>query len=184
MIRRWLGLLGRRPQKTGARRALDPDLKQKMLDELATSRMVVSDGFDVVPRFRVFLADGDQILHAPMYDDMQHRLERLSVVKAFMVWKQAGGFIHAAETIEPNAIVCALITRDGVLAVYQLITRDSTRKPLGHVAFGEIMPTEQIDPLLISMLPNPAERLTDEQEREALRLFGPGGKFEVKPIIH
>jgi hypothetical protein len=51
-----------------------------MLDELATSHMVVSDGFDVVPRFRVLFADGDQILHAPMYDDMQHRLERLSIV--------------------------------------------------------------------------------------------------------
>jgi hypothetical protein len=101
-----------------------------------------------------------------------------------MVWKQASGFIHAAETIERNAIVSVLITRDGVLAVYQLITRDTTRKPPDHVAFGEIMPTEHIDPLLISMLPKLAERLTDEQGREAQRLFGSGGKFEVKPVIH
>ena len=163
---------------------LPADIKAKMLDELALSRSIVCDGFDVVPRFRVLLSDGDQQIWTPMLDDMKHRLERLSMVKCFMIWKGAKGFIHSGETMEPNVIVCSLVMVDGVLSAYQEIIRDQTKKPPDHASFGKIELIGEVDPLLVDVLPQPGDELTGEQLQEAKEVFGPGGKFEVKPVLH
>lgn len=163
---------------------LPQSIKTKMLDELKLSRSMVRDGFDVVPRFRVFLADGDQHIWAPMRDDMEHRLSRLSLVKSFMIWRAASGFIYSGETIEPNAVVSSLVMASGVLAAYQEITRDPQKRPPHHVRFAAVELIGQVDPILVEALPESGARLTPEQEREVASLFGAGGQFEVEPVVN
>jgi len=123
-------------------------------------------------------------LITPMYDDLKHRLSRLALVKSFILWRAATGFIHCGESKEPNAIVSSLVTPEGVLSVYQIITRDQTKKPPQHVSFEPMQGCGEVDPLLVDLLAKPGQRLSAEQEIEAQGLFGDGGKFEVKPILH
>jgi len=102
-----------------------------MLEELAISQGVVRKGHEVVPRFRVLGPDGEHTIMVQLPDDLSERMERMRVVRAFMIWKAATSFVHSSELIEPDAITACAVTRDDVMGGLQRIQR----KPIG---FGEV----------------------------------------------
>ena len=102
-------------------------LRALILEELAFSQRIVRDGHEVVPRFRVLAPDGGHTVMVQLPDDLDARMERMRVVRAFMIWKAATGFVHCSELIEPDAITACAVTRDDVTGGLQRIRRT----PLG-----------------------------------------------------
>ncbi len=106
-------------------------LRAHIIEELAFSQRVIRDGHEVVPRFRVIAPDGQHTIMVQMPDDLAARIERLQVVRMFMIWKAATAFIHSSELITPDAITTFAVTHTDVTGGMQRIRR----KPL---SFGEI----------------------------------------------
>ena len=97
--------------------------RQDVLEELRISRKAVSAGEELRPRFLVFSPTGNSIGMLPSADDEQ-RQAQYRIVRLFMVWKAATGFILASKTKIPDAITCTLVTRDEVTVALQHISRD------------------------------------------------------------
>ena len=102
-------------------------LRALILEELAFSQRVVREGHEVVPRFRILAPDGEHTVMVQLPDDLSERVERMRVVRAFMIWKAATGFVHSSELITPDAITACAVTREDVTGGLQRIRR----KPLG-----------------------------------------------------
>lgn len=79
-------------------------LQSVIADELSLSQKIVRGGDEVVPRFRVMAPDGEHAVFVTLPDDVGQRERRLQVLRAFMVWKAATGFVHASEMKVPDAI--------------------------------------------------------------------------------
>jgi hypothetical protein len=84
-------------------------LRSLILEELAVSQRVVREGHEVVPRFRVLAPDGEHTAMVQLPDDLEARMERMRVVRAFMIWKAATGFVHCSELIAPDAITSHVV---------------------------------------------------------------------------
>ena len=89
-------------------------LRASVLEELAISERVVRSGHEVVPRYLVIAQDGEHTMMVQLPDDIAARNERMSVLRAFMIWKAATGFAQSTELIEPDAIASFAVTRQGV----------------------------------------------------------------------
>ena len=100
-------------------------LRSLILEELALSQDIVRKGHEVVPRFRVLAPDGEHTIMVQLPDDLDARMERMRVVRAFMIWKAATGFVHSSELISPDAITACAVTRDDVTGGLQRIRRRS-----------------------------------------------------------
>jgi hypothetical protein len=113
------------------------------------SERIVREGLEVVPRFRVrTAAGGEYVIFAPLPDDLAERRRALQMVAAFMAWKLARGFIMAAETKAPDAIIAVAVSREAREGVLQTIARD----PIGFGA-PQWLDAAAIDPDLVALLP-------------------------------
>ena len=123
-------------------------LRSHIIEELAFSQRIIRDGHEVVPRFRVIAPDGQHTVMVQMPDDLAARTERLHVVRAFMIWKAATGYVHSSEVIDPDAIAAFAITGTDVTGGLQRIGR----QPL---SFGEVewFGRESIDEAWLQLLP-------------------------------
>lgn len=95
-------------------------LRTMILEELTFSQRVVREGHEVVPRFRVVAPDGEHTIMVQLPDDLEARMERLRVMRAFLIWKAATGFVHSSELIEPDAITACAVMRDDVTGGLQV----------------------------------------------------------------
>ena len=135
-------------------------LRASILEELAISERIVRDGHEVVPRYLVIAPDGEHTIMVQLPDDIGARHERMLVVRAFIIWKAATGFVQSTELIEPNAIASVAVSRDGVSGALRRITR----KPLAfavHEWFGR----EGVGDEIVSLLPPLALSLTESDVR-------------------
>jgi len=135
-------------------------LRALILEELAFSQRVVREGHEVVPRFRILAPDGEHTVMVQLPDDLSERVERMRVVRAFMIWKAATGFVHSSELITPDAITACAVTREDVTGGLQRIRR----KPLG---FGEVewFGRESIGDDVLQLLP-PRVMTLDQRDLE------------------
>lgn len=124
-------------------------LRGRIIDELALSQRIVRKGHEVVPRFVAMAPDGDHTVMVQMPDDLSERLQRLTVVKSFLVMKAATGFVHASELATPDAIAALAVTRDEVIGAIQRIARS----PLSFSA-PEWFGREAVDDALLELLPS------------------------------
>ena len=141
-----------------------------VLEELAFSQRVVREGHELVPRFRVLAPDGEHTIMVQFPDDLEACMERLQVVRAFMVWKAATGFVHSAELFEPDAITACAVMRDDVTGGLQCIRR----KPLG---FGEVewFDRKSVGDDILQLLP-PRMMTLDRRDLEFIdKAFEEGG---------
>ena len=131
-----------------------------ILEELAFSQRVVREGHELVPRFRVLAPDGEHTIMVQLPDDIEERVGRLRVVRAFLIWKAATSFVHSSELIEPDAITACAVTRDDVTGGLQRIRR----KPLG---FEEVewFGRESVGNDLLTLLP-PKVMTLDQSDLE------------------
>ncbi len=153
--------------------------------ELRRSVKIIKGGNEIVPRFRIFTHDGDYIVFNPLPDDIKIRHERMALVRRFMVWKLATGFILSTETMQPDAVTAVAVWRDGgsdeikVLGLYQLITRNGSAKP--SFAPEERAGKEMAGDVL-ELLPRHQESLSQDEIDELQTLMGNDGFFVVEKI--
>ena len=126
--------------------------------ELSRSRTIIAGGSELVPRFRIMTPDGDVTIFVQLPDDEVTRAGRMQLVQDFMAVKMATSFIMASELVKPDASVAIHVTRDGMVAGLQVITRS----PL---TFGPVcwLDRDQIGDDLTAMLPAKVTAVTPEQ---------------------
>lgn len=147
------------------------DLRAKMLEEFVFSQRIVRSGTEVVPRFRILAPDGEHVALVQLKDDIADRLERLDVMRAFMVHKAATGLLLSSELITPEAILVAAVTRTAVIGALQPIKRDPLR-------FGKIewFGPEGVDEMIVHLLPLKSLDVTEGTARIYARLRGGRGR--------
>lgn len=146
------------------------DLRDRMLEEIATSQRVVRGGDEVVPRFRIFAPDGEHVAFVQLGKYLADRMRRFNVMRDFMIWKAASGFILSSELAEPDALFIAAVTRSEILGAIQPIRRE----PIGFKKVRWI-PAEQIDDTIIALLPPKALAVTRDELTFMQRAFEDDG---------
>jgi hypothetical protein len=86
-------------------------LRKVLLEEMGMSEAIVRDGHEVIPRFRIFTADGDFVVLMPLSDNAAERQRRIRLVGLFMAWKMATGFVISGESHAPDAISSFFVGR-------------------------------------------------------------------------
>ena len=133
-------------------------MRNLILEELTLSERIICAGHEVVPRYRIFAPDGEHTMMVQLPNDIAVRNERLSVVRAFMIWKAASAFVQSSELIEPNAIASIAVTRDGVSGALRRITP----KPLAFAAH-EWFGRESVGDDIVSLVPPRSLTLTENE---------------------
>ena len=101
-----------------------------------------------MPRFRVMTPDGGWTVFVPLPDDLRERERRMRLVSGFMAWKSATWFILSSELKEPDAVLSAGVSRNGILCA----CRPIIRRPLGVVAI-EWLPRHSVGDEVVALLP-------------------------------
>jgi hypothetical protein len=137
-------------------RTMDP--RETILAELELSQRIVGDLHEVVPRFSIRAPDGTHTVIVQLTHDLADRIKRMQVVRSFMIWKAAHGFILASELVEPDAISVVAVTRADAIGALQRIHR----KPLSFDA-PEWFGREKIGEEIASLLPPRELAITAEE---------------------
>ena len=138
-----------------------PDrMRAVVLEELAFNERIVRGGHEVVPRFRINAPDGEHTVVLPLPDETAARIERFAMVRAFMIWKVASGFVKSTELIAPDAIASIAVTRDEVIGALRRITRT----PIGF-AEAEWFGRESVGDEIVSLLPSRSLALSENDTR-------------------
>ena len=135
-------------------------LHAAVLEELEFSERVVRGGHEVVPRFRIIAPDGEHTVLLPLPDETAARVERFAMVRAFMIWKAASGFVKSTELIAPDAITTITVTRDEVRGALRRIIRS----PIGF-AEPEWFGRETVSDEILSLLPSRSLALSENDMR-------------------
>lgn len=146
-------------------------LRAHIVEEFAVSQRIVRSGNDVMPRFKIFAPDGEHVAFLTLPEDIGGRLERLEVMRAFMIWKAATGFVMSSELAEPNALLVVAVTRFDVVAALQPISR----KPKPPI-FAKLqwLDRDRIDDNILGLLPPKSLSVTTDQIEFMRRAFEEG----------
>jgi hypothetical protein len=146
-------------------------LKKVLLEEMGVSEAIVRDGHEVIPRFRIFTADGEFVVLMPLSGNAADRHRRIRLVGHFMAWKMATGFVISGELHAPDAISSFFIGRHEREGLFRLIERGPA------ISFSEIraLGEGEVEAALISLLPQRETALTSDDIAELERVFGDGG---------
>src|SRR5258706_4910753 len=103
-----------------------------LCDLLRGQRLVrrINDEGGIDPQFRIATPEGDIAIAMTLSPNMQERAHQLNMLKLFMAYKTALGFIMTTELKEPDAITAVGVNRHETLAVVAEIPR----APLGFGA--------------------------------------------------
>ena len=158
---------------------------EKLRSELRRSVKIIKGGEEITPRFRVFAHDGDYVVFNPLPEDITIRHARMDLVRRYMVWKQATGFIVSGESIEPDAVTALAVWRDAgsnktrAQGLFQMITRNGPHKP---TFTPEQQAGEEMAGDMLALLPKFEERLSQDELIELENLMGEDGAFVVEQL--
>jgi hypothetical protein len=103
-------------------------LKPIMLDQLAITRRIVTDGHENIPAWRIETPDGAWMILTRFDPDKPGQRQRAThLVKRFMAWKFAHAFVQTAETwlghprSGVEAVIGVAVSKSERLAVLQVI---------------------------------------------------------------
>lgn len=146
-------------------------MRKVLLEEMGVSEAIVRDGHEVIPRFRIFTADGDFVVLLPLSDDASERQRRIRLVGLFMAWKLATNFVISGELHAPDAISSFFVGRHQREGLFRLIERGPP------ISFGAIRPLGEgeVEAVLIALLPQRETAMTLDGIAELERVFGDGG---------
>jgi hypothetical protein len=144
--------------------------------KVSVGREEIGDfGLDLAMAFAT--PEGDIGIAMTLAPDARERLDQMHVLKMFMAWKMALGFIMTTELHEPDAILPAGVNRKETLAVMSTISR----KPL---RFGEPewLSPDAVSDEVLQLLPRGACAISESQTAEIGRFFGSTGLFPAVKI--
>ena len=159
-------------------------MREVLLRHLASSEQIVRDGEEIVPAWRVLTAEGSHLIFTRFDHDKPKQVERvMHLMRRFMVWRQALGFVLAMEVW-----LGAEKTRQGEEAIFVLgvahnapaagvMRRLRRREGAVELAPAEWVPTDQIDPAFFDVLPGRVETLAEGEAEELARIFGEAGEL-------
>jgi hypothetical protein len=170
-------------------------MKDLMLEQLAISRRIVSDGHEVVPAWRVETPDGAWLILTRFDPAKPGQSERaLYLVRRFMAWKFARAFVMTAETwldtkqtgvvIEPSATREEAVTAVGASGTERLAVLQRIRRKDAAVEFGplEWLSPEQCDSLYWTLLPRREETVTAKEAAELAAIFAESGELPAQKL--
>ena len=161
-------------------------LKPIMLEQLAITRRIVTDGHENIPAWRIETPDGAWTILTRFDPDKPGQRERAThLVKRFMAWKFAHAFVQTAETWlgQPHsgveAVIGIAVSQSERLAVLQRFHRKG-----GKVEFGplEWLAPHQVDPEYFTLLPSRRESFTAEEAEALALIFGEGGELPAQKL--
>lgn len=135
-------------------------------EELARSQTIISGGAEIVPRFRIFTADGEVTIFVQLPQSIEKRMRRFGLVQSYMAVHMATSFVMATELYDPDASSAIAVSRRRSEAGVQMINR----KPL---KFYEThwLDASEIGDEITSMLPRKIDAVTAEQVAEVDHLI-------------
>src|SRR5258706_12123191 len=150
-----------------------------LCDLLRGQRLVrrIEDEGGIDPQFRIATPEGDIGIAMTLSPNARERLEQMHVLKMFMAWKMALGFIMTTELHQPDAVIAAGVNRKETLAVMSAISR----KPL-RFAEPEWLSPDAVSDEVLQLLPRGARVISESQMAEVGRFFGPTGLFPATRI--
>ncbi len=158
------------------------ELKTIMLSHLASCEHTLKDGHDLIPSWVVTGPEGSWLIFTRFDHDQPEQLERLLyLMKRFMAWKLATGFVLGMEawlgpekTREGEEALFAIgVTRAERLAVMRRIRRGKDTIALGP---PEWLGADAIDGTFFSLLPERTESMTVEEAKMLDQIFGEEGE--------
>lgn len=162
-------------------------LQSVMLEQLATSRRIVEDGHEVVPRWTIGAAEGAFAVMTRFDPDKAEQRERaLHLISRFMDWKLATWFVLSAETWigsegtrgGDEALLSVGVARTGCLGVMQRILR------LRALEFGppEWVSADLLDPIYLTLLPVQTSTVTVGEAQALAAIFAESGELPAREL--
>jgi hypothetical protein len=153
-------------------------LRKVLLEEMGVSEAIVCDGHEVIPRFRIFTADGDFAVLMPLSDNAADRHRRIRLVGHFMAWKMATNFVISGELHAPDAISSFFVGRHEREGLFRLIERGPP------ISFGKIrtLGEGEVEAVLVALLPQRETAMTSDGIAELERVFGDEGEMPAMRV--
>jgi hypothetical protein len=147
-------------------------------DRYVGSEAIVRDGHEVIPRFRIFTADGDFVVLMPLSDNAADRQRRIRLVGHFMAWKMATNFVISAESHAPDSISSFFVGRHEREGLFRPIERGPP------ISFGKIraLGEGEVEAVLIALLPRRETAMTFDGIAQLERVFGDGEEMPAMPL--
>jgi hypothetical protein len=161
-------------------------VKSTMLEQLAISRRIVTDGHENIPAWRIETTDGAWLI-LTRFDPAKpgHSDRALYLMKRFMAWKFAQAFVMTAETWlagprqGEEAVTAVGCSRSERLGVIQRIRRDGAAVEFGPL---EWLAQEQMDSLYWTLLPGREETITAKEAAELAAIFAESGELPAQKL--
>jgi hypothetical protein len=153
----------------------DPEtLRALVLSDLRRAQRLIvrTQAEELDPQFRIATPDGDYHIAMSFAPDIAGRLRQMELLKQFMSWKRALGFIVVIEQGGPDALTAVGMTPKQRCAARALIARPDMR-------FDEPvwLPRSKIGKDYASLLPRKPLTITPAMYRELDAAFGAHGVF-------
>ena len=113
-----------------------PEVRARLEAELRVSRHMLRHGIDVVPRFVMKGASGNQIVVLTnLATTGEKRGKALDFLSTFMAFQMCASFVMAFQTINPQTLTGILVSRDGCYAAMQEV--DDLKRVFGEIVFHD-----------------------------------------------
>jgi hypothetical protein len=158
-----------------------------MLEQLAVARLIVEDGAEVIPTWRITTPGGSYLILTRFHTDKQEQRERaLLLITRFMAWRMATSFVLTAETFlgpevtrsGEEALLVVGVSHHERLAAMQRLRRADVG------TFGEVewLEPEQVDDTYFKLLPTGRSEITAEEAHELAVIFGKDGELAAERL--
>jgi hypothetical protein len=164
-------------------------MKDRMLQQLAIARRIVTYGRENVPAWRIETPDGAWLILTRFDPDKPGQSDRaLHLVRRFMAWKLAQAFVMTGETwLGPTvtrqgeeAVTAVGVSKSEWLGVVQRIRRNGASVEFGPLEWLE---PEQMDTLYWTLLPRREETVTAKEAAELAAIFAESGELPAQKLI-
>jgi hypothetical protein len=162
-------------------------LRELMLNELARGLVVVREGNELAPTWRIMTPEGDYLVVTRFDPDEPDQRDRmLTLVPLFMAWKMATAFVLTADTwLGPErtrsgeeAVIKIGVSRTERLAVIRRI-----RRTPGLVFMPpEWLRSDALDENYFRLLPSVKSTITNEEAVMLANVFGEDGELPAKRL--
>jgi hypothetical protein len=153
-------------------------LRRVLREELAMSEAIMRDGYDVIPRFRIFTPEGQFVILLPVCDDAEDRGRRTRHIERFMAWKMATSFVVSGEAHRSDRITSFAVTR---AECYGRARPIEGRTPLALGPLRRLGATD-VQPELLGLLPHKETILSAEMVAELERVFANDGEMPATRV--
>jgi hypothetical protein len=153
-------------------------LRRVLREELSLSEAIVRDGYDVIPRFRIFAPEGQFVILLQISDDADDRRRRMDLIERFLAWKMATSFVVSGEAHRSDRLSAFAVTPGECYGRTRRIEGKAplTLGPLRRLGAADVAPE------FLAMLPRRETIMSVEMVAELERTFGKEGEMPATRV--